>query len=226
MQGRHLLLAILLAAAAVAGGCTAPDTIADLQPDSPAPSPLLTVMQTVLTGLPAPTPAAPVRENTALEAKRVGFVDPAAYHIPTPTPTIAMTRQPSDLRVSEKMVEYAKVTADYPPGLLATEIYHIPFPYWDLSVSATPLNAEPWLSVEVYGNDDPNRLVEKIQYSRSEIGPAENNTVTSSTTGNSTTEMGKAVTIREGYGDFYLIIRSGSLKSLTITVRIPEKYLV
>lgn len=228
MQGRHILLVVLLAAAAVVGGCTAPEGINDdFQQSSPASSPLLAVMQTVLEGIPAPTPAAPVRENTTTtEVRRVGFVDPATYHIPTPTPTIAMMKQPDDLRVSGRMVEYAKATIDYPPGVLATGVYHIPFPYWELSLSATSTDEHPWLSVEIYEEDDPNRAVQKIQFFQFERAHSGNSTGGSISTGNSTIDNGKTFTVREGYGDFYFIARSGALKSLSLTIRVPDKYLV
>ncbi len=220
MQGRHILLLVLLAAAVVAGGCTttedAGDT-GDAQPVSPTPSPTLT--QAVGAGQPAPTPAGPIRGEETPQS--VGFVDPRTYHIPTPTPTITMTKLPDDLRVSEKMVEYAVVTCEYPPRVLATEVYHIPFPYWAVDVSATPMNEYPWLVMEIRDPDDPNRVIEEIRYSRGDILYAG-----TSFTGSSSVEKEETFTIREGYDDYYFVIRSESLKSLTITIKVPEKYLV
>ncbi|MDD2473738.1 MAG: hypothetical protein PHR49_07100, partial [Methanoculleus sp.] len=175
---------------------------------------------------PAPTPAGPVRGEKTPQS--VEFVDPRVYHIPTPTPAITMTKLPDDLRVSGKMVEYATATVDYPPRVLATGTYHIPYPYWDLNVSVTPMNEYPWLGIEVRDPEDPNRVVKKIQYSRSDILYPDNS---SRSTGNSSTtvdfsEREETFTIREGYDDFYFVIRSESLKSLTLTIRVPEKYLV
>ncbi len=226
MQGRHLLLIVLLVAAAVAGGCTATEDATNAQSGSSASSPLLTLLQTVMAGIPAPTPAVPVRENTTQEVRSVEFVDPATYHIPTPTPTIALTKQPNDLRVSEKMVDYAKATVDYPPRVLATEVYNIPYPYWAVSVNVTPMNEYPWLTMDIYEKDNPNRIVKEIQYSRSDILYAGNSSTTSNTTVSSSAGKGETFTIREGFGDFYFVIRSESLKSLTITIKVPEKYLV
>jgi hypothetical protein len=225
MQGRHILLVVLLFTAIVAGGCTAPDEIANAESATPPPSPAPTEVQPP-EAVPAPTPAAPVRANTAAGPLKLEFVDPRTYHIPTPTPTIAMTRQPDDLRVSEKMVEYAKATIDYPPGVLATEAYHIPFPYWELGLSATTIDEHPWLSVEIYEKDDPNRAVQMIQFFQFERAHAGNATRGSTPTWNSTADSGKSFTIREGYGDFYFIARSGALKSLSLTIRVPDKYLV
>jgi hypothetical protein len=226
MQRRYILLAILLLAATMTGGCTAPDTTVDLQQDSPALPPLLTVMQTVLGGAPAPTPAAPPRENTTLEVRSVGFVDPATYHIPTPTPTIAMTGQPNDLQVPERMVDYATATVEYPPRVLATSAYHIPYPYWAVNVTVTPMNDYPWLRMEIYEKDDPNRIVREIRYSRSDILHSGNSSTKSNSTAGSPAGMGETFTVPEGYGDFYLVIHSESLKSLTVTIKVPEKYLV
>ncbi|WP_292392516.1 hypothetical protein [Methanoculleus sp. UBA303] len=212
MQGRLILLLILLAAAVLAGGCMAPEESAEAQPVSPAPSP--SPPPAVGAGFPAPTPAAPVRAGTA--PRSVGFVDPRTYHIPTPTPTIAMTTQPNDLRVAEGLIEYATATSNGPPGVLATEAYHIPFPYWAFSVSATPMNDFPWLEIKVYEKDDPNRIVETVHYSRNEFPYS----------GGKFGEKKERFVILEGYRDYYFIVRSGSLKSLEISVFVPEKYLV
>lgn len=214
MQGPHILLLILLAAAVIAGGCTTPEEAGDKQPASPTLSPAPTEVQAVGAGLPAPTPAAPVRGDKTPQS--VGFVDPRTYHIPTPTPTITMRTQPDDLRVSGKMVAYATVICDHPPGILATEVYHIPFPYWDLGLSVTPMNDDPWFTMEIRDPEDPNRVVRNIQYSRSDI---------LSSSGDARTKE-ETFTIREGYGDYYFIIRSESLKSFTVTIEVPEKYLV
>lgn len=216
MQGCHILLLILLAAVAVAGGCTAPVDPMNAQPGSSTQSPLLILAQTVLGGFPAPTPVVPVGENKTQGLRSVGFVDPRTYHIPTPTPTTAMTKQPNDLRVSENMVGYATAVRDSPPGVLATEVYQVPFPYWAVNISATPMNDYSWLTIEIHDNEDPNRIVQTIQYSRHDF-PNE---------GGEFKEKKERFTIREGYRDYYFIARSGSLKSLEITILVPEKYLV
>lgn len=221
MQGRHILLLIFLAAAVVAGGCTAPENTApDVQPTSPTPFPA----ETVGASQPAPTPAGPLRGDQT--PQRVGFVDPRTYHLPTPTPTITMTKLPDDLRVSERMVEYAAVNCDYPPRVLATAVYHIPYPYWDLNVSVTPMNEYPWLAIEVRDPEDPNRVVKEVRYSRGDILYAGDNTTKGSSVENSTVKKTETFTIRNGYGDYYFVIRSESLKSLNLTVLVPEKYLV
>lgn len=234
MQGRHILLVVLLAAAAVVGGCTAPEDTANTQSISPTPSPAPTEAQVVDAGLSAPTPAVPARESKM--PQNVTFVDPRIYQIPTPTPTIAMTKMPDDLRVSGKLVDYAKTTVDYPPRVLATEVYHIPYPYWAVNVSATPMNDYPWLTMDIYQKDDPNRVVREIRYSRSDIAHPGNVSTNSSSTSSNTTssnsttsgsaQRGETFTVLEGYDDFYFVIRSESLKSLTVTIQVPEKYLV
>ncbi len=212
MQGRQILVLILLAAAVIAGGCTAEEDTADAQPVSQTPAP--TEVQAVGGSQPAPTPHVPPRGKD--QPQSVGFVDPATYHIPTPTPTTTMMKPPQDVRISGKLVDYAEVTCEYPPRVLATEVYHIPFPYWAVNVSATPMNEYPWLAVEIRDPDDPNRIVKEIRYSRNDI----------LVPGKDSNGKEEQFIIQEGYDDYYFTIRSESLKSLTITIRVPEKYLV
>jgi hypothetical protein len=223
MYGRHILLLILLTAATVAGGCTAPEDTMDAQPATFNPTPAPAEAQTMGGSQPAPTP--PVPAHGGEQPRSVGFVDPATYHIPTPTPTIAMTKPPQDIRISEKLVDYAEVACEHPPRVLATEVYHIPFPYWAINVSVMPMNDCPSLVIEIRDPDDPNRVVKEIRYFRGDILHYGN---TSTTNRSERKPIVKAETfiIREGYDDYYFIIRSESLKSLTITIRVPEKYLV
>lgn len=220
MQGRPILLLILLAAAVVAGGCTAPENTApDVPPTSPTPSPA----ETVGASRPAPTPPVPVRGEGGPQS--VGFVDPATYHLSvTPTPTTTMMKPPNDIRISEKMVEYAVVSCDdglYGRRVLTTEVYHIPFPYWAVTVSATAANDYPWLVMEIRDPDDPNRLVEEIRYFRGDILEVKGNA-----TENNPVEKDRTFIIREGYDDYYFVTRSESLESFKITISVPEKYLV
>jgi len=216
MKRCHILLLILITAAVVAGGCTAPqEDPANARPVSPTSSPVPTEVQAVGAGQPAPTPAVPAGAEKI--PKSVGFVDPQTYHLPTPTPTIATSARPDDLQVSGSMVRYATAAAsNRPPGLLATEVYHIPFPYWAVNVSATPRGEYPWLTMELYGRDDPNHIVKAVKYSRNDFPYSEGEFQ----------KKEEQFTILEGHGDYYFVIRSGSLKSLEITVLIPEKYLV
>ncbi len=222
MQGRHVLILILIAAAVVAGGCTGEEDTAGVQPASPTPAP--PEAQAVGGDLqPAPTPAVPTRGEE--EPQSVGFVDPATYHLSlTPTPTPTMMKPPNDIRISEKMVEYATVSCNdglYGRRVLTTEVYHIPFPYWAITVNATAGTDYPWLVVEIRDPDDPNRLVEEIRYFRGDILEVESNA-----TVNNTVKKDKTFLIREGYDDYYFVTRSESLKSFTITISVPEKYLV
>ena len=214
MQGRNILLLILITAAVIVSGCTSPEADGDAQPLSPTPAPEVTEAQAVGAGRPAPTPPVPAREEP--KPYKVGFVDPRTYHVPTPTPTIALRRPPDDVRVSERMVEYATATIERPGRILATEVYHIPFPYWDLTVKMTPTNEYPSFEMEVLDPDDPNRVIKTIRYSRGDILSVEDGSE----------EKKETFTIREGYGDFYFVIHSEFLKSLTITIEVPEKYLI
>ena len=221
MQGRQILVLILLAAAVIAGGCTAEEDTADAQPVSQTPAP--TEVQAVGGSQPAPTPHVPPRGKD--QPQSVGFVDPATYHLSmTPTPTTTMMKPPNDIRVSEKMVEYAVISCDdglYGRRVLTTEVYHIPFPYWAATVSSKAGTDYPWLVVEIRDPDDPNRLVEEIRYFRGDILHVESNA-----TRNNPVEKGKTFLIREGYDDYYFVTRSESLESFKITISVPEKYLV
>lgn len=201
MQRRLILLIVM--AAVISSGCMTPeisDTLEKAQSFFPAPAPVATETR-------VPGPDHP-------SSQKIEFVDPQRYHVPTPTPTIALSRPPDDLQVSERMVEYATATIDRPRRVIATDTYHIPFPYWDLTVKMTPMNEHPWFEMEIGDARDPNRIVKTIRYSRHDILSGE---------GGSREET---FTIREGYGDYYFIIRSESLRSLTIIVEVPEKYLV
>ncbi|MGI5939026.1 MAG: hypothetical protein ACOX7V_09725, partial [Methanoculleus thermophilus] len=60
MQGRHILVLILLAAAVIVGGCTTTEgDTTDTQPSPQTPAP--TEVQAVGGNQPAPTPAVPTR---------------------------------------------------------------------------------------------------------------------------------------------------------------------
>lgn len=144
------------------------------------------------------------------------FVDPQKYHIPTPTPTISPIKPPTVVHVSDKMVEYATATVDRPDRVLATEIYHVPFPYWDLTAKVTPTGEYPEFMMEIRDSKDPNRVIKTIKFSQDEILRASRGS----------RAIEETVTIREGYGDYYFAIHSESLKSLTLTIKIPEKYLI
>jgi len=220
----NVLLLILLAVATIASGCMTPD---EESAEMMQPPPLTTAntpgeMQAAGGQLPAPTPPVPTRGEEV--PRSLGFVDPATYRIPTPTPMPTMMRPPEDVRVSEKMVEYAVVSCDYPPRLLATEVYHIPFPYWAVEISATPMNEYPWLKIEIRDANDPNRVVEEIRYSKGEL--LSSIYVDNNTTEDDEARKAETLTIREGYDDYYFIIRSESLKTLDIRILVPEKYLV
>ncbi|WP_292522140.1 hypothetical protein [Methanoculleus sp.] len=216
MQGRHILLLIFLAAAVVIAGCTAPENTApDSQPPSPTPS--SAPVEAVGAGQPAPTPAVPARAGGAPQS--VEFVDPATYHIPSPTPTIAMTKQPNDLRVLEGMSTYAVVTSEKlspAPRDFATEAYHIPFPYWAVNVSAVPIGDFPLITVEIRDPKDPNRVIETIRYSRNEFP----------TSDRKFNEKDQRFLIKEGYRDYCFVVHTESIRSFKITVYVPTKYLV
>ncbi|MDK2863363.1 MAG: hypothetical protein PWQ46_1073 [Methanomicrobiaceae archaeon] len=219
----NTLLLVLLAVAAIAGGCMMPDEeSAEMQPTPPATAPPADERQAAGGSLPAPTPPVPTPGEEVPQS--LGFVDPATYRIPTPTPMPTMMRPPDDVRVSEKMVEYAVVSCDYPPRLLATEVYHIPFPYWAVEISTTPMNDYPWLRIEIRDANDPNRVVEEIRYSKGEL--LSSIYVDTDTTEDDEARKAETLTIREGYDDYYFIIRSESLETLDIRILVPEKYLV
>ncbi|NLM29019.1 MAG: hypothetical protein GX216_01105 [Methanomicrobiales archaeon] len=205
MQRRLILLLLIVVAAIIASGCLAPEIPEGLRrPPSlyPTPAPVATETREA-------APDHPVRHE-------IEFVDPQRYHIPTPTPTIPLSKPPDDVRVSERMVVYATATIDRPGRVVATETYHIPFPHWDLTVKMTPVGEEPRFEMDVGDARDPNRVIQAIRYSRNEILSGSKDSK----------EKKETFTIREGYGDYYFIIRSESIRSLTITIEIPEKYLV
>lgn len=221
MQRLHILLLILLAAATIAGGCTETEsTEADIQSLSPTPLPVPTEVEAAVAGHPAPTPPVPSRDKGPL---RVEFLDPWIYHTPTPTPTIATTKQPDDIRISEGMTEYTVVAASdlsFTPRDFITEAYHIPFPYWAVNVSAVPIDDFPLITVQIQDPEDPNHIIESIRYTRNEF-PFLN-----STTSREFIEKDQRFFIKEGYKDYRFVIHTEAVRSFKITVYVPTKYLV
>ncbi|MDD4254802.1 MAG: hypothetical protein PHP59_05430 [Methanofollis sp.] len=216
MQRRDLLACCVLVLSLLACGCTGPG--GDEAQPTPTPTPAPPIQAG--SGVPQPVPTPP-GEWDGKKPYDVKFVDPAMYHItPTVTATTTMVKQPNDLQVDKKaMKEYAKISSNDMGKVMTTEIYHIPFPYWELDYTADAKIKElARFAVEVRDAEDPNRLVAEIDLKRADFmasGTSQENTANSGT-----------ILLREGFRDYYFVIQKDQISSFSLVIKVPEKYLV
>lgn len=217
MQRRDLLACCVLVLALLACGCTQSGDDGAQPTPTPTPAPPLQAGS----GNPQPVPTPP----GVWDGKKpydVKFVDPATYHItPTVTPTPTMVKEPNDLRVDTRtMKDYATISSTKVEKVMTTEIYHIPFPYWELDYTAdAKIKEYARFEVEVRDAEDPNRLVAEIDLKRADFMTPKNNTA--GNTANSGT-----IFLREGFKDYYFVISTESISSFSIVVRAPAQYMV
>lgn len=217
------LIVCLLVAALLACGCT--DEAASAGETTPAPTPGPTEAPVAQ---PVPTPPGSWGGS---EPKEIRFVDPATYHLPTPEPTVTFTRPPDDLQVlcagfgtaskpgvTEDWRPYFEIASEKSGSVMASEVFHIPFPYWAINYTATAYNSEhSGFSVEIRDANDPNRDLGSVT-----LYPADFSKVGDKTDFTST----GALLFREGFKDYYLVIHPTGLKSFSIRVYGPAKYMV
>ncbi len=225
MHTKSLIVCLLIMAAAVlVCGCTDESASAGETPAPTLPEPTEAAV-----GQPVPTPPG---AWSGSEPKEIGFVDPATYHLPTPTPTVAFTRPPDDLHVaygqdgtaSEAGLSmnvwgsYFEIASTHSGSVMASEVFHIPFPYWAINYTATAYNSEySAFSVEIRDANDPNRDVGGIELSGPDF--INNDSETNFTASG-------ALLFREGFRDYYMVIDPTGLKSFSVRVFGPAKYLV
>jgi len=227
MQKKSIMVCLLLMAAALlVCGCTEEGSSAG---ETPVATPEPTETTEAPVGQPAPTPPG---DWGGTEPYEVGFVDPATYHLPTPEPTVTLTRPPDDLNVEystggigsdavpSMMKPYANFSAERPSGVMASAIYHVPFPYWALNYTVEAYNSEySRFSVEIMDANDPNREVGGIKLS----GPDFINNASESESNFTRTDT---LLLREGFRDYYLVVEPSGLKSFSITILAPAKYMI
>jgi hypothetical protein len=228
MRKKSVIVCLLIVAAAVlVCGCTGENVSAGETPAPTTPEPAGTTAAPV--GQPVPTPPG---DWGGSEPYEIGFVDPATYHLPTPTPTVTFTRPPDDLNVAygqdgtaseaglfmDVWGQYFEIASEKSGSVMASEIFHIPFPYWAINYTATAHNSEySAFSVEIRDANDPNRDIGEIKISGPDFINNESET--------NFTASG-AILFREGFRDYYLVIHPTSIKSFSVRVFGPAKYMV
>ncbi|TAJ45714.1 hypothetical protein [Methanofollis fontis] len=228
MQGKITLLFLLLIGAVLAGGCTGGDQ--DGTTPEPTSVPETTAEPSPTVGAieqPVPTPPGDWGGDSPYE---VGFVDPSTYHIPTPTPTVGMTRPPDDLYLVDssggwgsdtdpsRMRPYMNISAANASGVMTSDIFYIPFLYWRINATVLAHNAEySTFKMEIMDANDPSREVGEIQMWASDFaGNGTEQTYTHS----------EDLLFREGYKEYYLVIRPSSIRSFDIRIEGPAKYMI
>lgn len=153
---------------------------------------------------PTPTPR-PTWSGTAQE---LDFVDPGTYGInftPSGTP---IREPPADIPPGNvTMATFATISAS---GSGTSAIFYVPAPYWEVDLTISPYNQMfAAFDLDIIDAGDPNRAV-----NHGHIGLY----------GHDFTEgedYEATHTIYEGYRQYYLVVDTRSIRSYTITIRIP-----
>ncbi|MDD4256086.1 MAG: hypothetical protein PHP59_12025 [Methanofollis sp.] len=165
-----------------------------------------------VTFTPTPTPLMPGWDG---KVRDIGFVDPATYHLNISDEQVRWRETPSGDAGKDTMVPYATIRGT---GSGTTEIIHVPVPYWELRYDADPYNTEfGYLNVQVMDAADPNRFVRIVTLQRADLVPAEN------ATREWKNENWKE-TFYEGQRDYWFVINTRCIRSYTLQVMVPEKY--
>ncbi|MDK2973905.1 MAG: hypothetical protein PWP08_276 [Methanofollis sp.] len=159
-----------------------------------------------------PTPTVPAWDG---EVKTIEFVDPASYGISTSDGGAKMSSPPSGNFPSRSMVVYAVVRGS---GSGATEIVHIPYPYWELAYDAEVYNTEfSLLNVQVMDADDPNRFVRIITKRDADF-------IKGKDFDPETRKEAWKEKFYEGNRDYWFVINTRAIKSYTLQILVPERY--
>jgi len=172
------------------------------------------------TALPSVTPTTTAVPTTTVPAwdgsvKTVGFVDPASYGIITSDEGAEMSSPPSGNFSSRSMAVYAVIKGS---GSGTTDIIHIPYPYWELSYDAEAYNTVfSLLNVQVMDATDPNRFVRIITRKDSDF-------ITGKDFDPAIRKEAWKEKFYEGNRDYWLVINTRAIKSYTLQVLVPERY--
>jgi len=155
---------------------------------------------------PAETPTP--RPTWSGTEQELAFVDPGTYRINFTTSGTPIQEPPADIPPGNvTMKPFATISAS---GSGTSEIFYIPAPYWVIDLSISPYNQVfSAFDLDLLDADDPNRAV-----NHGHIGLYGHDFI-----------EGEAYesthTIYEGYRRYYLVIETRSIRSYTITIRIP-----
>ena len=182
------------------------------EPVTPAWTPTHAPTAPPTTPTPTPTPT-PTWDG---KPKKIGFVDPATYHISfdESRPNIT-TPQPTAVPATTKWVTYATIDGR---GSGTTGIVTIPFPIWRLDYSdITPMNDEiPFFNCQVMDAHDPNRFVHIVTLNSAYFRAMKDKP-----------ELRKEQWVKvfyEGCRDYYFVINARCLKAYHLKIQVPETY--
>jgi len=173
-----------------------------------------------VTMLPSVTPEITAVPTTTVPAwdgsvKTVGFVDPASYGIITSDEGAEMSSPPSGNFSSRSMAVYAVIKGS---GSGTTDIIHIPYPYWELSYDAEAYNTVfSYLNVQVMDATDPNRIVKIVSKRDSDF-------IEGKDFDPAARKEAWKMKFYEGNRDYWLVINTRAIKSYTLQVLVPERY--
>jgi hypothetical protein len=229
---------------------------------------VISVPVTTLTQIPTSIPTTIITWNPAA-AQTVNFVNPSSYGVSLNQSISSGTRF-NESGVDTNMTTFATISSsDGKSG--ATSIMYIPFPYWELQYTLTPIgelaqtsfqvtptegsgialsgisgsysSVKPEFSIQVMDGDDPNRIVRTItppggidlDLWMGTMRKDDTNrypTTTSKYAERAPTPTVKPVDPRpwtekfyEGQRHYYFIINAQSLKSYSLTIKVPTRYI-
>lgn len=174
-----------------------------------------TTAQVISTSTPTPEPSPTQTLSWNGKVHEIGFVDPTIYHLNSTDDPIRMGEVPSVNVSSNTMVTYATV---HGTGSGTTEIIHIPTPYWELRYDVDPYNTDfGYFNVQVMDAADPNRFVRIVTLQRADLIQGEKST-------SKWKEENWKETLYEGQKDYWFVINTRCIRSYTLQIMVPEKY--
>jgi len=166
---------------------------------------------------PATTPPTPTPVPTwDGKPQKIGFVDPATYHIPPGEPPLNLTvQQPATAPGVTRWTTYATIDGKWSG---TTGIVRIPFPLWRLDYSDTTTSNDeiPLFNCQVMDAEDPNRFVRIITLRLPEFLAAKERP-----------ELKKeqwVSTFYEGNHDYYFVINTLCIDDYHLKIQVPEGY--
>jgi len=166
---------------------------------------------------PATTPPTPTPVPTwDGKPQKIGFVDPATYHIPPGEPPLNLTvQQPAPAPGVTRWTTYATIDGKWSG---TTGIVRIPFPLWRLDYSDTTTSNDeiPLFNCQVMDAEDPNRFVRIITLRLPEFLAAKERP-----------ELKKeqwVSTFYEGNHDYYFVINTLCIDDYHLKIQVPEGY--
>ncbi len=183
-----------------------PSSEPSVDPNEPMPIPsILPTRSPRPTETPTPIPT-PTWDG---EVKTVGYVDPSTYNIETPE-QISMVQQPVSYQQNREMTTYAIIQGE---ASGVTEIFEIPFGYWEMHItfdSWTDIPIHSYLEFQIRNAEDRD---DYQTFNSVDEGPR----VTQDSDAQDTW-----VLEQYGSGSYYFVIKEQLLKSYTIKIMVPK----